>query len=139
MSMSVIIKLILQINLIPASFCKENGKLHFSWFSFKTQLNLFLFYCLGLSMFIYYNTQMNYAFVKATTMEFARYIFRNNILKKKIHILPKWHDLFRHILCYISCCSCTDWSTFVQPHFSFNRKVLFTDKIVRNNNCSLCP
>ena len=76
--MSFIIKILLQINLIPASFCKENGKVHFSWFSLKTQLNLFVFYGLGLSMLIY-DTQLSYAFVKGNgMMEYARYNFKKH-------------------------------------------------------------
>mgnify|MGYP006903835470 CR=1 FL=1 len=69
--MSILIKLFMRINLIPASFCQKNGKIHFSWFSFRTIFNLSVSYGLGLSCLIYY-TQMNYVFVKGTPMEYAR-------------------------------------------------------------------
>ena len=75
MNIGIIMEFFIRINLIPASFCKESGKIHFSWFSLRTVLNLSVSYGLGLSCLIYY-TQLNYAFVKGSTMEYARYKFK---------------------------------------------------------------
>ena len=74
MSLSFIIKLFIRLNLIPVSYDKESSKVHFSWYSFRTIMNLSFHYGLALAGLIYFS-QVSYAFVPGTPMEYARYTF----------------------------------------------------------------
>ena len=74
MSLNIIIKLFIGLNLVPVSYEKGSGKVFFSWYSWRTIVSLSVLYVLALTCLIYY-TQMSYAFVPGTPMEYARYTF----------------------------------------------------------------
>ena len=71
MSLNIITELSVRINLIPVTFSQEKGKVYFSWFSFRTFLNVSILTGLALITLIYY-VPMSTTFVKATPMEYAR-------------------------------------------------------------------
>ena len=82
MSLNVIIKLLIQINLIPLSSGQENGKFYFSWFSMRTILNMFILYGLSLSCLAYYTLFTDYTFDMETPMEYARYAKMLNLVSR---------------------------------------------------------